>query len=266
MNKKFKLSFIGLFILLNCNVIKLNAQSLAQQVIASAGGFQSNIAGSLSYTIGETNTKTLSTSAYILTQGFQQPLELHLLNVKAFLQGYYISAGQMQDVLYHQGEYAGPTIVTDSITVELHHAVPPYALAFEAKSIIHQDGSMSIRGLGIVGESYYITLKHRSCLETWSAQPILIQHVTTYNFSTAAAQAFGDNQLEVESGIWAIYSGDIFQDGAVDAFDYLLLDVDLIAGASGYLSTDLTGDGFVDAFDYLVLDPNLTTGIGAIMP
>jgi hypothetical protein len=63
-----------------------------------------------------------------------------------------------------------------------------------------------------------------------------------------------------------LYSGDINQDGSIDAFDYLVQEPDIINGNSGYLHTDLNGDGAVDAFDYLVLDPNLVSGVGAATP
>jgi hypothetical protein len=245
---------------------QLNAQSIAPQVIATAGGYQSTSVGSISFTIGETNTKTLSSANNMLTQGFQQPFELNLINVKAFLQGYYISSNQMQDVLYNQGEYTNPSLITDTITVELHHATTPFALAFQTKSALKQNGNINITGLGVVGQSYYIVLKHRNTVETWSANPVLLSSNISYDFSIAANKAFGDNQVSMGNGQWSVYSGDINQDQVIDAFDYILLDPDIINGASGYLTTDLTGDGVVDAFDYILLDANLINGVGAITP
>jgi hypothetical protein len=44
------------------------------------------------------------------------------------------------------------------------------------------------------------------------------------------------------------------------------LDPDVVLSSSGYLSTDLTGDGYVDAFDYIILDANLVNGVGAVTP
>lgn len=78
--------------------------------------------------------------------------------------------------------------------------------------------------------------------------------------------AYGDNQVEVETGVWAIYSGDIDQDGFIDILDYLLLDAEIQAGSSGYLPTDLNGDGFVDIFDYLILDLNIQKGVSVARP
>lgn len=267
MNHKVKFAIV-LFILQfsNSHLIKLNAQYLSPQVVASAGGYQANANGSLSFTIGETSTQTLSSSGYKLTQGFQQPFDLNILNIKAFIQGYYISSGQMQDVLFNEGVYANPTNITDTITLELHSATFPFQMVFKTLTRIKQDGHASVRGLGIVGQSYYIVIKHRNTIETWSANPILLSNNTVYDFSTASTQAYADNQIEVEPGVWAFYSGDITQDMAIDAFDYIEMDPHITNGDFGYLSSDLNGDGSVDAFDYMVIAQNIMDGIGSATP
>ncbi|HTF05871.1 MAG TPA: T9SS type A sorting domain-containing protein [Bacteroidia bacterium] len=51
----------------------INAQSIAPQVIASAGEFYSNISGSVSWTLGEPMGETYASTNNMLTQGFQQP-------------------------------------------------------------------------------------------------------------------------------------------------------------------------------------------------
>jgi hypothetical protein len=254
---------LALFILLNGMAWKY---SKAQQVIATAGDVHAKAIGSISYTIGEPVIKTLASVNSVLTQGFQQPHDLHLLHLTTFLQGYYLGGGIMQDVLYNQGVFSNPTVFTDSITIELHHNVFPFPVAFSKKQLINQNGTTTVRGLGDVGQSYYLVVKHRNSLETWSANPITISSNTIYDFTTNANQAFGANQTEVESGVWALYSGDINQDQTVDAFDYILQDPDVINGAFGYLATDLNGDGTVDSFDYILLDANIVNGVGAITP
>jgi hypothetical protein len=63
-----------LTLLLALSVVAMQAQSLSPTVIASSGGFTSNGAGMLSYTVGEmTMVQTFSVNNNILTQGFQQP-------------------------------------------------------------------------------------------------------------------------------------------------------------------------------------------------
>ncbi|MBL7773208.1 MAG: hypothetical protein JNM95_10115 [Chitinophagaceae bacterium] len=242
------------------------AQSISPRVIASLGAYQVNAIGSLSFTVGETNTQTLTSASHILTQGFQQPIEINLLHVRAFLQGFYLGAEQMTDVLYNQGVYLNPSNVADSITLELHDAITPSTILFGTKSTLKQDGSISVKGLGVVGQSYYLVIKHRNSISVWSSTPVLLSNVTTYDFTTQASMAYGANQAEVEPGIWALYSGDINQDDIVDVFDYLTLEPDIVNGSFGYLHTDTNGDGAVDIFDFLILEGNLINGIGAATP
>jgi len=70
----------------------------------------------------------------------------------------------------------------------------------------------------------------------------------------------------VEPGVWAIYSGDINQDGVVDFFDQVNLDNDLSNFASGYVVSDLNGDAVVDFFDQVVLDNNVQLFVAVVSP
>jgi hypothetical protein len=93
-----------------------------------------------------------------------------------------------------------------------------------------------------------------------------IAATNTYNFSTAATQALGDNEIDVASeGIYSIYNGDINQDFATDATDFLIMDADIQSFNGGYINTDLNGDGATDATDFLILDGNIQGFIGAVI-
>jgi hypothetical protein len=189
-----------------------------------------------------------------------------VVNLKCFIQGYYIGSGLMNATLSNQG-LPNPLTDCDDVTIELHDATSPFALAYSFTGVLHTDGTIACTfPAATLGNSYYIAVKHRNAVQTWSANPVTISAVTNYDFSTANTQSYGPNQFEVEPGVWAFYSGDINQDDACDGFDYILLDPDVILGASGYLSTDLTGDGNVDAFDYISLDPNIIAGITIVTP
>jgi hypothetical protein len=188
------------------------------------------------------------------------------LNLKAYIQGYYAGSLQMQSVLMNQG-MSNPSTEADSITIELHDVNSPYALMYSTQTILNTNATAICEFPSSAhGGSYYIVFKHRNSIQTWSANPVLISTNSTYDFSTAATQAYGDNLIEVEPNLFAIYTGDINQDLSIDAFDYILMDPDIIDGNSGYLSTDVNGDGSVDAFDFLLLDPNVVNGISASMP
>jgi hypothetical protein len=60
----------------------LNAQVLTPSVLASGGNYQENSGYSLSSTVGEIAVTTLSNTTYMLTQGFQQPLDWVFTSIK----------------------------------------------------------------------------------------------------------------------------------------------------------------------------------------
>ena len=262
----YSIRYYCLFLLANVLIGSLHAQSLSQQVVASAGGVMTSSMASLSFTVGETQTQTFTAAGHTLTQGFQQPFTL-TLHLKAWLQGYNLGSASMASVLMNQGVVSATPDQTDSITIELRSATSPYSLLSSSQQIIPSNGVLTYQGFTSVGQSCYIVIKHRNHLETWSANPIALSENTIYDFTTAASHAYGDNQVEVEPGLFALYAGDINQDGFVDSFDFPALDSDIFNGVSGvYANTDLNGDGFVDSFDFPLFDVNSFNGISVITP
>ncbi len=260
-------SFMKCFFLIVICSYQISAQPwIQQQVIATCGASQTSSMGSISFTLGEANTRTLSAANLLLTQGFQQPFEINLFHIRAYLQGYYIGAGQMADVFYQQGVYVNPSLETDTLQVELRESTAPHQLIFQQSAILKQDGSLTVQGMGILGQSYYLVVKHRNHIETWSEHPIMISSVTNYDFSEAVDKAFGSNQLELEPGIFAFYTGDMNQDGVVDGLDYNDWENDSNDFAGGYLSTDLNGDGIVDGLDFIYWEQNSNNFVGAVVP
>ena len=178
------------------------------------------------------------------------------LNLKAYMQGYYAGSGLMNSVLANQGISLNTNEV-DTITVELYDGATGATLAASASGVILTDGTVSLSLPGsVVGNSYYIAVKHRNTIATWSASPVTMGATTSYDFTTAATQAYGDNMIEVETGVFAMYTGDMNQDEFIDPFDFATYNDDNINFASGYYATDLNGDGFVDPFDFAVYNDN----------
>lgn len=245
----------------------LTAQSISRSVLPSYGGNYTDSNLQVSYTIGETFTQTLSTNDIIATQGFQQPDSLSpiALHLTFFIQGYYINNHEMSPALYNSGIGSDLDIV-DTVEVNIINATSPYAVRQTIKAVLHTDGKLHCTlNPMLLGNSYYISLRHRSIVETWSANPIPLIKNTYYDFSTSAAQALGNSQVDAEvEGIYSIYNGDVNQDETIDSNDFLVMDDDMQNFNSGYLSTDLNGDGTTDSNDFLILDNNLQSFIGAI--
>ena len=162
-----------------------NCQSLSPNVQATAGGYSTGGGKSLSWTVGETFYTTLQSSNNILTQGEQQPyILLKILNLKAYIQGFYTSSGQMQAPLYNKDPML-PSNYCDSITVELHHATSPYTLVATRNTLLLTDGTALVKfPATLVNGSYYIAIRGRNVVETWSKNTVLFNSANVnFDFS-----------------------------------------------------------------------------------
>ncbi len=247
----------------------VNSQSLSPHVLATAGGYFAAGGSSLSWTMGETFNTTLQNGGVILTQGQQQPyVQLTILNLKVFIEGYYIGGGLMNNCLNITGVSIGP-LDADTVEISAMDAAPPHNLVEAQLGILKTNGDVTVTfgPLVIPNTSYYIKVNHRNSVETWSANPVILTTSTMYSFASSASQAYASNQATTFDALYAaMYSGDINQDGAIDGSDFLEFDPASQAGAGGYEVADVNGDGAVDGSDFLVFDPNSQNGVGAAVP
>ncbi len=146
------------------------------------------------------------------------------------------------------GNFNGTTMVPKNVLVELHNSTTPYALIDSQTVQLNSSGAgNTVFTKAANGTSYYIVLKSNNGLETWSSTPQMFSGSTlSYDFTDVATKAYGSNLVYVTNK-WCIISGDVNQDGSVDALDRSACwnDRNLI----GVYTTDLNGDGVVDALD-----------------
>jgi hypothetical protein len=137
---------------------------------------------------------------------------------------------------------------TKSVTVELHASGTPHGLIESQAVTLSTSGTANpIFTLATNGTPYYIVIKSNNGLETWSATPQTFTGSTlNYDFTTAATQAYGSNELLVGTK-WCIISGDADQNGTINAVDRSLCwnDRNLV----GVYATDFDGNGTVNALD-----------------
>lgn len=194
------------------------------------------------------------------------------LNLKLYLQGLCrtndgspftgIMAAAQDDVI---GDHFNDPNIADEINVDIYDNL--LNVVISTTVLLNTNGTVSIPVSPAYNESYYIAIRHRNSLETWSALPVSFNSKSiTYDFSTAANKAYRTDlttpatMKEVIPGVFAILVGDVNQDLVIDGFDLLDMDADITNGASGYLSNDANGDGVVDGFDLQVMDENVTNG------
>jgi hypothetical protein len=90
----------------------------------------------------------------------------------------------------------------------------------------------------------------------------------TYDFSNAASNAYGNNMKQIDTAPirFAIYSGDVNQDGVIDAADLSLIDNASFNFVTGYATPDVNGDNIVDATDASIGDNNAFNFVAKVTP
>lgn len=157
--------------------------------------------------------------------------------------------------------------VQDTVTVFLRRFTSPYAIVDSARGVLSSSGSGSFNFRNVQsGTSYYIMVRHRSALETWSSVPLVYSGIqASYNFTASASAAYGQNQILVGTR-YCLYSGDVNTDYLIDGADVLSVDNAASGYMTGYVRQDVNGDGFVDATDVGITDRNSENFVSAIRP
>lgn len=158
----------------------------------------------------------------------------------------------------------------DTVSTYLRNNTSPYALVDSAKIVID---STTFTGLGFynhaVDGTYYLVIKHRNSLETWSTSGGYFfgrgSSNNLYDFTTSNTKAYGNN-LTLTGTKFSIYSGDVNQDGAINLTDLQSVYNDAKDFHSGYLNTDIDGNNFVDLTDLVTTYNNSKNFIQLIRP
>ncbi len=157
--------------------------------------------------------------------------------------------------------------VSDTFRLYARNTSSPYSVVDSSVSIVggtDLDGVFDFNTLNR-GTAYYLQVRHRNHIQTWSSTPILFRR---YDFTTSASQAFGSNSIIVDSNpiVYGFYAGDVNQDGSVDATDASDIDNDASNFVAGYVVSDLNGDNFTDGSDYQLADNNAFNFVSAVFP
>lgn len=178
------------------------------------------------------------------------------LNLAAIIEGFYDASTDL--------------MVSDTVTVTLRDTISPFAVVDTCSAILSSSGTGTfIFPNAQNGRSYYLQVTHRNSIETWSVITTpFISGSLSYNFSNAITKSYGNNmkQVDITPEVFAFFSGDVNQDGAIDAADLSQVENDASYSVSGYVHSDVNGDDFVDAADLSIVENNSSLGVNALTP
>jgi hypothetical protein len=158
--------------------------------------------------------------------------------------------------LYNSG--ADRLVEKDSVTAYLRNTNSPFQILDSAKAIID---SVSFTGNFNFNHTssgtYYIMIKHKNSLETWSKAggENLAGGINNFDFTTSSSQAYGNN-LTLKGSKYCIYSGNVNGDDIIDAEDMAIVDNDVFNYTFENIITNLNGDSIVDIEDMAIVDRN----------
>jgi hypothetical protein len=169
-----------------------------------------------------------------------------------------------------QGFYNGVTMVPDTVTVQLRNTGSPYTLAEQKKVLLNSSGAGTGSFTTVTGGTpYFVVIRHRNCVETWSATgKSFTSNQLDYNFTTASTQAYSDGvspnlPMKQISGKWCFWSGEVTNNYFIEFNDLIQVYNKYFLGLEvpGYYIEDVTGNGYVEFDDLLLVYNNYFYGI-----
>ena len=253
----------------------------SHQAFTAAGGDVSHSSGSIAFSIGQVfYTSSSSLTGSSISQGVQQArksITTLFLDLKVLVDGYYINESNpplMVPARYTNLVEAGssnPGLPTDAdfIQVELRKPSSLEVVSYTTNAMLNTNGTVSCNfPKSALVDTYYIVVKHRSCLPLWSANPVSFNIYSEYNFIQNVSNAYGLASPpvlnQVAPGVFALFSGELNDDGYIDGSDYASFETDLYSSAYSnlfLLNADLNGDSYVDATDFSKFDYNNQLGL-----
>jgi hypothetical protein len=186
-------------------------------------------------------------------------------NLTADLEGLYNGGGTMRAVADASGVHWGPTIA-DHITIQLHDGTTG-SLVYSATDVpLSTSALATIAVPSAHNGNYWITIIHRNSITTVSSAPVSFSGSTINYAFDVPAKVAGGNLLNMNDGYYAMYAGDVNQDGSIDTGDFTSVDNDANNFASGYLVTDVNGDGSIDTGDFTSIDNNNQQFVSSVIP
>ena len=232
--------------------------------------WNNNITNNLSFTPTETKEyilTSLNSSGCITTDTVTITVKHKILKIIAVLEGLFLNDNLMNFTVNDEGNAMWGDSIADIIDIEIRNSVYPFEIIESKTTYLHTNKITYTEIACNNNGAFYIVLKNRNHIETWSSLPVNFSSDTvSYDFTLSASKALGNNLKQISQGIFAIFAGDVNQDGIIDGSDMSQVETDNNNFVSSYVNSDLNGDGIVDGSDMSITEINNNAFIGVVSP
>ena len=192
-----------------------------------------------------------------VTNSFAQPKDYFKVNVRLVVEGFYDNSKDEMNC-------------SDFITLSLRDAIAPYTMLDESTVKFDKStctGSFIFKT--IPAGKFYLQIRHRNSIEIWSragGEVVPEDFILNYDFSDSKFKTYG-NSLNCIGKTFCMYSGDVNQDGIIDASDFSIVYNDIYTCfEDGYYASDLNGDNYVDAADWAIIGSYMGKTVYKVTP
>lgn len=154
-------------------------------LVADSTGQDSLAAGTYQLIITD-NNGCVAINNYVLNN---PPVPCSIsIGMRLFIEGLYDQNQSMKNVLLANAS------LTDSVSLELHNVSPPYQMLYAVKTTVDTAGwAQFVFPSTLWQQSFYLVVKHRNSLETWSKTPFYLpQGMQQFNLTDAFIPVAGN--------------------------------------------------------------------------
>lgn len=170
--------------------------TLATGVGGTSSGNSITVDFNTSFTSGNITVKGHNNCGDGIPATLPVKIENKILQLKLFLEGLYMGNQQMSSALNEFGYAQWGNQIADKIIIELRDSAFPYPTVYTNSNVMLQtNGIAELTNLPCpLNGDYYIVIKNRNHIETWSALAVSVDTDTTYyDFSDSDSKVYGNN-------------------------------------------------------------------------
>lgn len=218
------------------------------------------------------NTILVDSNLFLVSFGTDENKEIYTVSAAGNIYKFYKPLKTLRLNALLEGLYSNikNSMIKDTVSVYIRSQTAPYQLIDSSRSLLDSTGFGTFNFSNASNSvPYYIIFRHRNSLEVWSKSGhSFVSDNLSYNFTLDPSMTFGNNAIQVDDSPikYAIYSGDVDQNGIIDLDDVVLVSNDANLFNSGYVSSDLNGNKYVELSDIIYAFNNANDFIHRIIP